>query len=336
MKKTPVSILQEMMVKKGGIPNYELIYNGGGSHQNVFTYQVLCDGLQASGTGRCKKDAKHKAATAMLEVIAKEKGLLQLPASPCKSPIKSPIPKLPESPKLTTNVEFRNTIGELQDFCSLTNLDDPLYKETGNIGPAHAKVFTVQCLVSTFIEEGTATTKKQAKHEAARKMLNRISSVVTDGVINKLSDSKTNMMDIRNEVAIAKYGKLSKTNNEIVKPKVNWGVKISNYYKSLKERLSEQERNEFLVLLEDIEIGLENIANTHELKQKFENVMESFEIPVYYMKYSSNKNFNTKSIISIKLNTAPDIQEFGYGQNIMSAEANAIKNIIDTVKSLLQ
>ena len=113
--KTPVSILQEMMVKKGTAPSYELIHNGGGTHQNTFTYQVSCDGLTANGTGRCKKDAKHEAATAMLATIAKHNALPQLPASPCPSPVRTPLPMtLPVCPKSPANVPFRNTIGELQ------------------------------------------------------------------------------------------------------------------------------------------------------------------------------------------------------------------------------
>lgn len=115
LPKTPVSILQEMMVKKGTNLNYDLIHNGGGSHQNIFTYQVSCIGLTATGTGRCKKDAKHEAAKAMLEAIAKHTCLPQLPASPCESPIRTPVPMtVPVPPKSPANVPFRNTIGELQ------------------------------------------------------------------------------------------------------------------------------------------------------------------------------------------------------------------------------
>lgn len=117
IKKTPVSMLQEMMVKKGTAPSYELIHNGGGTHQNIFTYQVSCEGLTATGTGRCKKDAKHEAAQAMLETIAKHIALPQLPATPCDSPVRTPLPMtLPVCPKSPAHVPFRNAIGELQVF----------------------------------------------------------------------------------------------------------------------------------------------------------------------------------------------------------------------------
>lgn len=114
MNKTPVSILQEMMVKQGMIPDYELIHDGGGRHLNTFTYQVTCDGLTAIGTGRCKKDAKHEAAKAMLTEIAAHKNYPQLPAatmpeSPSKSPFHSTPPKI-----RAPNAPFFNAIGELQ------------------------------------------------------------------------------------------------------------------------------------------------------------------------------------------------------------------------------
>jgi hypothetical protein len=39
--KTPVSILQEMCIRNGDVPQYELIHDGGGSHEAIFKYRVL-------------------------------------------------------------------------------------------------------------------------------------------------------------------------------------------------------------------------------------------------------------------------------------------------------
>lgn len=123
MNKTPVSILQEMMVKQGMIPDYELIHDGGGRHVNTFTYQVSCDGLCATGSGRCKKDAKHEAAKAMLAEIAAHRNYRQLPAAstPAESPSRSPFRSSPPSAKIPANVPFVNAIGELQVMHRLYN-----------------------------------------------------------------------------------------------------------------------------------------------------------------------------------------------------------------------
>lgn len=115
MNKTPVSILQEMMVKNGTTPNYELIHDGGGTHVNTFTYRVTCDTLVATGTGRCKKDAKHEAAKSMLEAIAVHRNYPQLPASPAQSPVRTPISTVPTAAERPSpNTPFQNSIGSLQ------------------------------------------------------------------------------------------------------------------------------------------------------------------------------------------------------------------------------
>ena len=114
MNKTPVSILQEMMMKRKIVPTYELIYDGGGTHDNTFTYQVSCEELVATGTGRCKKDAKHEAAKAMLEAVAAHRAYPQLPASPAPSPIKRALPtEVTVSPKRAPNMPFQNAVGAL-------------------------------------------------------------------------------------------------------------------------------------------------------------------------------------------------------------------------------
>jgi len=123
MSKTPVSILQEMMVKQGMVPDYELIHNGGGRHVNTFTYRVICDGLTAIGSGRCKKEAKHEAAKAMLTEIIKHRNYPQLPAAstPAVSPARSPFHSAPLPPKIPANVPFFNAIGELQVIVFLSH-----------------------------------------------------------------------------------------------------------------------------------------------------------------------------------------------------------------------
>lgn len=68
--KTSVSLLHEMMAQQKQVVNYELIKDGGGTHVNHFVYRVSCQGLQATGEGRSKREAKHEAAEAMLYALA--------------------------------------------------------------------------------------------------------------------------------------------------------------------------------------------------------------------------------------------------------------------------
>ena len=128
--KTPVSVLQEMMTKKHCIVTYELIHDGGGSHENTFAYKVECDGLSAVGTGRFKKEAKHNAAEEMLKKISS--GLLQLTGTLIQSPVRTPLPMtVPVTPKLPPNVPFHNAVGELR-VCNSLNFSKVMFNSFKN------------------------------------------------------------------------------------------------------------------------------------------------------------------------------------------------------------
>lgn len=113
--KTSISILTELMVKKGETPVFNLIHDGGGTHQNLFIWEVICDGKSATGEGKSKKDAKQEAAKNMLELIASASALLSLPATTEQLPVRTPlIEEPPVRTKSPIDAPFRNTVGELK------------------------------------------------------------------------------------------------------------------------------------------------------------------------------------------------------------------------------
>lgn len=68
--KTPVSVLQELLSRRGITPKYELVQIEGAIHEPIFRYRVfLSNELVATGTGRSKKDAKHAAAKNLLDLL---------------------------------------------------------------------------------------------------------------------------------------------------------------------------------------------------------------------------------------------------------------------------
>jgi hypothetical protein len=69
VSKTPVSLLQELCLRKGLIPRYELIQIMGVVHDPTFKYKVTVGDLVAVGSGRTKQMAKHESAAAMLEIL---------------------------------------------------------------------------------------------------------------------------------------------------------------------------------------------------------------------------------------------------------------------------
>lgn len=345
MSKTPVSILQEMMVKQSITPDYELIHDGGGRHVNTFTYRVTCDGLSATGTGRCKKDAKHEAAKAMLAEIAAHRNYPQLPAAttPTVSPSRSPFHSVPPLPRTSANVPFFNAVGELQELCAENNLKEPEYTPIRDVGPPHARIFTIRCKVSNFEEDGIATTKKQAKHYAAKAMIDRIR-----GLMNNSNDSykekngeeyspnsscnSTIDTETLNRNAEERYRALVRTK------KVNLGSKLSEYHTIWKDSLEADKRNN---ILEQLECNFPNefldnepttydtvIENVSELKR----ILLEIDVMVQMKDIIADNCYVMKAI---ELNTCPFLTQIGIGRNDVEASWKALSLLINSVKLLL-
>ncbi|XP_072743893.1 protein Loquacious [Anoplolepis gracilipes] len=343
MNKTPVSILQELMAKQNMAPDYELIHDGGGRHVNTFTYRVKCDGLTATGTGRCKKEAKHEAAKAMLTEIVKHKNYPQLPAAstPAVSPSKSPFHSCPLPPKIQKNTPFFNAIGELQDICAEHSLLDPEYILTKDIGPPHARVFTIQCKISSFLEEGVASTKKQAKHEAARKMVERINGLLdqVNNIENKetflQSSQVTDEMDQKSKNAEERYKELVTTTR-----KLNLGIKFAEYHTKWRDSLEINKRKRILEELHYINFNENEICNDKEQFNKLikeilstlETILSEINVTVYTKDIVAEDNYFMKTI---QVNTCPLLTEIGMGKTELEASWNALSQIIETLKLLL-
>ncbi|XP_066590414.1 protein Loquacious-like [Prorops nasuta] len=333
MNKTPVSILQEMMVKKGDTPNYELIHDGGGTHDNTFTFKVMCDNLSATGTGRCKRDAKQEAAKAMLAAISAQQNILRLPATPSESPITPPSPEPKSSlSKVSGNPPFLNAIGALKDLCVRNNLKEPEYQLTSEIGPPHAKVFSIDCLVSTFKEEGVAHTKKLAKQKAAGKMYDKILELVNDEEMNDTEDNESEINNL-NDIAVAQYPRLSQIHPT---KKTNLGIVINEYHVNFKNSLVEQERCSFIETLNNLldrdycdEETLDEAI--HELQENLKSL--NYKLIVFTVDPESKSDHN---IVVMKVNCDPDILEVGSGDTALSAARNAITRLLRTMLLLLQ
>ncbi|XP_011157520.1 RISC-loading complex subunit tarbp2 [Solenopsis invicta] len=344
MSKTPVSILQEMMVKQGMIPDYDLIHDGGGRHVNTFTYRVSCDGLNATGTGRCKKDAKHEAAKAMLTEIAKHRNYPQLPAAntPTVSPSRSPFHSAPLPPRLPSNVPFFNAVGELQELCAINNLQEPEYLLIKDIGPPHARIFTLRCKISNFEEDGTATTKKQAKHDAAKKMVDRIKGLVNNSndyrersEEESISNSSIKSIDteLMNKNAEERYCALTKTTR-----KINLGLKLADYHNYFSNSLETDKRNIFLEQLECMfpnECFEKQYISEESLMQKIselETLLSEIDVTINMKEIATDNNC---FIGAIELNTCPLITQIGMGNDKFGAFWKALAQVIVSLKLLL-
>lgn len=172
--KTPVTLLHEYLMKGGQVPDYKLVYNGVGTHDPLFQYEVSAKGMLAVGKGKSKKEAKHDAARALLLKLKDENALEEEVAvvSPYEHSLKE------------------NAVGQLQDFCTLHNTAFATYELIRDEGLAHAKIFGIRCRVSSFFTEAEARTKKQAKQQASHLMLLKLEKCLNEGDFIATPDSE--------------------------------------------------------------------------------------------------------------------------------------------------
>lgn len=337
MNKTPVSILQEMMVKKQIVPQYDLIHDGGGTHINTFIYQVICDGLCATGQGRCKKDAKHEAAKAMIQAIAAVRNYPQLPASAESSPVNtsSPAVDLPSKTN-SSNAPFLNAVGALQDLCYENMLGEPEYNLISDVGPPHARIFTMQCVVATFKEEGVATTKKQAKQEASKKMLERIQEIIGDArykdeLSMKHSEISTKEL-IAFEIVKARYPTLNKLNVT----RKNLGSKISQYHIEIRNQFDEETRTELIRNLESVVSAASEYSSVKDTESLLTKVDDCLAPSNLKLTIATLPCEDAIYVAAGKISTCPDIVEIESGTLEDKVKFDVTLKVLTTMLFFLQ
>nr|CAD7395416.1 unnamed protein product [Timema poppensis] len=167
--KTPVSVLQELLSRRGTTPKYELVQIEGAIHEPTFRYRVTVSDVVAMGTGRSKKEAKHAAAKAILDkmiVSSQEEGGGIIGSTnnipDVKSEIVSPYDdKIPGNP-----------IGMLQEICMSRRWPPPSYDLTSEEGLPHERLFTIQC---------TVFKQKETAHPGGNQMVRLYSKLVGFG-----------------------------------------------------------------------------------------------------------------------------------------------------------
>lgn len=170
--KTPVTILQETLQKRGLTPLYELLYDGTGTLEPIFKYQVTAADLSAIGDGRTKKAAKHDAAAALLKRMQVNRALTESADIIGTEDVDIASPY--------TGAINQNFVGMLDEVCVINRLPNAVIVPIREEGPPHARVFTMQCQVSRVTETAVARTKKQAKHLASQQMIKRIEEILGD------------------------------------------------------------------------------------------------------------------------------------------------------------
>lgn len=145
--KTPVSILQELYVRRGLTPKYDLVQIEGEVHEPTFKYRVTIGEFVATGSGQSKKKAKHCAAKAILEKLigaqnAGKAGVGQPTIPDLAKEILSPYDDGIQG----------NPVGLLQEMCMSRRWPPPTYDLSNEEGLPHERSFTLHCIIGKVEE----------------------------------------------------------------------------------------------------------------------------------------------------------------------------------------
>ncbi|XP_076244300.1 protein Loquacious-like isoform X4 [Calliopsis andreniformis] len=202
--KTPVSILQELLSRRGTTPKYELIQVEGAIHEPIFRYRVTVADIVAMGTGKSKKEAKHTAARAVLDKLCRLNS--ETPDSPLPNNI-SDSENLQELPGYGEEKIIANPIGALQEMCMSRHWPPPKYTMENEEGLPHERQFTIVCSILKYREVGQGKSKKVAKRHAAHKMwqalhdMNTENPNVDEDENTCLNDGDVNLVQFLQEIA---------------------------------------------------------------------------------------------------------------------------------------
>ncbi|XP_017105530.2 protein Loquacious isoform X2 [Drosophila bipectinata] len=209
--KTPVSVLQELLSRRGITPGYELVQIEGAIHEPTFRFRVSFKDkdtpFTAMGAGRSKKEAKHAAARALIDKLTG----VQLPESPNSGAAGSSA----AAAGLTSvgsggdgsagaagggdagDRIVGNPIGWLQEMCMQRRWPPPSYETETEVGLPHERLFTIACSILNYREMGKGKSKKIAKRLAAHRMWVRLqetpidSAKISDSICGELEGEKT-------------------------------------------------------------------------------------------------------------------------------------------------
>lgn len=171
--KSPVSLLQELCMKRGLTPRYELTDSEGPVHQRVFTYRVTAGTFLATGKGSSKKKARHAGATVVIAEMLKnsqQPDQIQLLTSAQNNDRMSASDQ--------TSHPAENPVGKLQEITQKKYIAPPTYEFQDNGCPPHEREYSCTVTLLQYSNTVCARTKREAKRQAASQLLKQLSGAI--------------------------------------------------------------------------------------------------------------------------------------------------------------
>jgi len=312
--KTPVSLLQELYVRRGLTPKYDLVQIEGAVHEPTFKYRVTIGEFVATGCGQSKKKAKHSAAKAILDKLkgAQDSG---------KAPVGQPaIPDL--ASKILSPYDDGiqgNPVGTLQELCMSRRWPPPVYELSNEEGLPHERMFTIHCVIEgKYTETGAGKSKKLAKRQAANKMIQRLRDLPMEN-----EDAFQNIDD--DELAQGLAQRFSQSKESSKSMNGTYSQQVSRFHKSLKASqgdLLSHLKNLSLSEESDCVARLEDIASEQHFEATFVDVEERSKRGLYQC--------------MVQMSTVPVSVCYGQGDCPDSARQNAAQDALDYLQLLIK
>lgn len=305
----PVGALQERFQSRGITPQYRVVQAEGASHAPTFSFQVILGDLTSTGSGSSKKQAKHSAARAMLDKLDG-----RVPAQDGQTPLPPVLEGSGGGPQAPGN-----TVGALQELCVKHGYPMPTYDlDTGVVGgQPHQRSFSILACVGKLRESGGGGSKKDAKREAAQKMIDKLKSMgpnngpaqVNDVVPGPELDEEMMAKLSNMKVETLNSGASQKVASFYRKLQTAGGTKLASLHMtSLKTR-----GTDFVTFLGDL--GKE---------QKFE---------VTYVEVEEKSDDDLTQCL-VQLSTLPVAVCYGVGNDGKSAHNDAARNALNYLKMM--
>ncbi|XP_039437992.1 RISC-loading complex subunit tarbp2 isoform X3 [Culex pipiens pallens] len=230
--KTPISVLQELLSRRGITPQYDLMQVEGAVHEPTFRYRVSYQDKDAMGTGKSKKEAKHAAAKALIDKLTG--------CSFGDTPVGGVSVKSDPEAGSGDDEPSGNPIGWLQEMCMARRWPPPTYETEMEVGLPHERQFTIACAVLKYREVGKGKSKKIAKRQAAQRMWQRLQDQPLEpNQIIQMLDEEGNE-ELKAASISGRYAGLKDV--RIPSLTTGHGQKVSQFHKALKSRSGESLR----------------------------------------------------------------------------------------------
>uniref|UniRef100_A0A182MT42 DRBM domain-containing protein n=1 Tax=Anopheles culicifacies TaxID=139723 RepID=A0A182MT42_9DIPT len=306
--KTPISVLQELLSRRGITPQYDLIQVEGAVHEPTFRYRVSYKDKDAMGTGKSKKEAKHAAAKALIEKLTGS-SFNDYPGAYTAE----------EKPDVNEEEPTGNPIGWLQEMCMSRRWAPPMYKTETEKGLPHERQFTIACVVKQYQEVGEGKSKKIAKRQAAQKMWQRLQDQpLESNQMMALLDEDGNE-DLRQANITSRYAGLMDVSIPTLSKSQSHNV--SQFHKTLKSRTGE-----YLTQLQSLSMYeivdhiplLAEIAKEQRFKVTYVDIDE--------------KSFNGMYQCLVQLSTMPVAVCHGSAFTVIGARESAAQHALEYLK----